>query len=104
MPNLSDEQWRLFSDYLDHALELVESERAPWLAELAATHPEIAAEIEQALAMQVRKGFGEFLAVSPFPDAPTVHATLTGRRVGPYLIESEIGRGGMGSIWRARRV
>jgi hypothetical protein len=28
---------------------------------------------------------------------------LVGRRVGAYLIESEIGRGGMGSVWRARR-
>ena len=30
-------------------------------------------------------------------------ATLVGRRVGPYLLESEIGRGGMGSVWCARR-
>ena len=29
---------------------------------------------------------------------------LIGRHVGPYLIESEAGRGGMGSVWRARRV
>jgi eukaryotic-like serine/threonine-protein kinase len=103
MPNLSEEQWRLFSDYLDRALELPESERAPWLAELASTHPEIAARIEQALAVRDRKEFGEFLSDSPFPSAPIAGATLIGRRVGPYLIESEIGRGGMGSVWRARR-
>ncbi len=32
--------------------------------------------------------------------APT---TLIGRHIGPYVIEAEIGHGGMGSVWRARR-
>jgi serine/threonine protein kinase len=104
MPDLSEEQWRLFSDYLERALELVESERASWLAELASTHPEIAVKIEESLAARERKEFGDFLVAPPFSNAPTANATLIGRRVGPYLIESEIGRGGMGSVWRARRV
>lgn len=103
MPNLSEEQWRLFSDCLDRALALPEPQRAQRLAELASTHREIAAEIEQALAVRDRKEFGEFLSDSPFPSEPIASASLVGRRVGPYLIESEIGRGGMGSVWRARR-
>jgi serine/threonine protein kinase len=103
MPTLSEEQWRVFSDYLGRALELPESERALWLAEIASTHPEIAAEIERALAARDRKGYAEFLSDSPYSTAPIAGATLIGRRVGPYLIESEIGRGGMGSVWRASR-
>jgi serine/threonine protein kinase len=103
MPNLSEEQWRSFSDYLDRALELPESERSPWLAELASTHPDIAAEIEKMLAVRDRNGYAEFLSGSPYPNAPIAGATLIGRHVGPYIIESEIGRGGMGSVWRARR-
>ena len=103
MPNFSEEQWRVFSDYLDRALELPESERGPWLAEFACTHAEIAAEIERALAVRDRKGYAEFLSDSPYPREPVADVTLIGRRVGPYLIESEIGRGGMGSVWRARR-
>jgi len=103
MPNLSEEQWRSFSDYLDRALDLSESERLPWLAELASTHPDIAAEIERALAVRDRNGYAEFLSDSPLSSAPIAGATLIGRRVGPYLIESEVGRGGMGSVWRARR-
>src|ERR1700742_543329 len=104
MPNLSAEQWRLYSDYLERAIELAESERGPWRADLASGHPEIAVKIEESLAARDRKEFGDFLAASPFSNAPNVYATLIGRRVGPYLIESEIGRGGMGSVWRARRV
>jgi serine/threonine protein kinase len=103
MPNLPEEQWRSFSDFLDRALELPESERLPWLAELASKHPDIAAEIGRALAVRDRNGYAEFLSDSPLPSAPIAGATLIGRRVGPYLIESEIGRGGMGSVWRARR-
>jgi serine/threonine protein kinase len=103
MSNLSDEQWRAFSDYLDRAIELPESERASWLAALTATQPDIVAEIERALALRDRKGYAEFLSDSPFGSAPIVGATLIGHRVGPYIIESEIGRGGMGSVWRARR-
>jgi hypothetical protein len=37
------------------------------------------------------------------PSEPTADATLVGRHVGPYVIDAEIGRGGMGSVWRARR-
>jgi hypothetical protein len=54
MQDLSEEQWRSFSDYLDRTLELPESERASWLAELASTHPDIAAEIERALGIRAR--------------------------------------------------
>jgi serine/threonine-protein kinase len=103
MPNFSKEQWSAFSDCLDRALELSESERAPWLETLASTQPDIAVEIERALAGRRRKGYDEFLSSSPVPSAIIAGATLSGRRVGPYVIESEIGRGGMGGVWRARR-
>jgi hypothetical protein len=94
MPSLSEEQWRLFSNYLDRALELAESERAPWLAELASAHPGIAAQIEQALAVRDRKEFGEFLSDSPFPSAPIAGPTLIGRRVGPHRIRNRARRHG----------
>src|SRR6202012_3405618 len=104
MPNLSAEQWRLYSDYLERAIELAESERAPWLAELASAHPEIAVKIEESLAARDRKEFGDFFAGPPFLDAPNMFATLIRARVAPYHKEPEMGRGGMGSVWRPRRV
>ena len=35
------------------------------------------------------------------PDAPS--SIIEGRRVGPYQLQSELGRGGMGSVWLAHR-
>ena len=57
------------------------------------------------LAQRQRAGYADFLA-EPLLDASKhcEEATLGGRHVGPYVVESELGRGGMGSVWRARRV
>jgi serine/threonine protein kinase len=102
---LPPEQWRSFSECLDQALDLPESERAQWLAALALTSPSLATAVADALAQRDRSGFSEFLA-DPLllPSERPEVATLAGRNVGPYVIEAEIGRGGMGSVWRARRV
>ena len=57
------------------------------------------------LAQRERQGYADFLA-EPLLEVSKhfEEATLCGRHVGPYVIESEVGRGGMGSVWRARRV
>ena len=82
-----------------------ESERAEWLTRLASTEPSLAAEIATLLAQRERSGYATFLA-EPLLDVsnPLEQATLRGRHVGPYVVESEVGRGGMGSVWRARRI
>lgn len=82
-----------------------ESERAEWLTRLASTQPEFAAEIADLLAQRDRSGYATFLA-EPLLDISNSleQATLIGRHVGPYVVESEVGRGGMGSVWRARRI
>lgn len=51
--------------------------------------------------MDVDSSHSESIARSAGPISPT--QSLSGRRVGPYLLQSELGRGGMGSVWLARR-
>jgi serine/threonine-protein kinase len=103
MPGLSEEQWRSFSEALGQALELPESERTAWLATLASLKPEVAAAVRRALDARDRTGFAGFLSGPLLAEGHPREATLVGRHVGPYVIDSEIGRGGMGSVWRARR-
>jgi eukaryotic-like serine/threonine-protein kinase len=104
MATVPPEQWRPFSEYLDQALDLPEPDRAAWLAVLAQSNPELAAAVADALSQRDRTGYAEFLAEPLFSREQVVGATLVGRHVGPYVIEAEIGRGGMGSVWRAKRV
>jgi serine/threonine-protein kinase len=101
MADPSEERWRSFSQHLGQALELPESERGPWLKALAASQPDLAAEIERKLRARERHGFRQFLSESLFPAA---HAggSLLGQIVGGYRIESDIGRTGLGGVWRAR--
>jgi serine/threonine-protein kinase len=101
---MTEERWRALSEQLDQALELAEHERAAWLAELAARDAELAALVEQALTAHDQDAFAGFLQGDIASSAVAIEsATLVGRAVGPYVIDAEIGRGGMGSVWRAHR-
>jgi eukaryotic-like serine/threonine-protein kinase len=104
MGTVPPEQWRPFSEYLDQALDLPDGDRATWLAALAQSRPQFAAAVADALSQRERSGYAEFLAEPVIAREHIVGATLIGRHVGPYVIEAEVGRGGMGSVWRARRV
>lgn len=104
MKGITPKQWQSISAYLDQALELEEPERARWLAALAQKDPAISELLCKVLADREHEGFSQFLAgPTPVPLDYIRQATLMGRQVGPYVIEAEVGRGGMGSVWRARR-
>jgi serine/threonine protein kinase len=103
MATVPPEQWRPFSEYLDQVLDLPKEDREAWLATLAQSNPELATTIADALSRCDRTGYAEFLAQPLLSGEQIADATLVGHRVGPYVIEGEIGRGGMGSVWRARR-
>jgi serine/threonine protein kinase len=104
VPKLPADRWQRLSEYLDTALELSESERESWLSELAARDPDTAALVVQILATRRDQKFPSFLEDAISVSTSTLSsATLIGRAVGSYIIEAEIGYGGMGTVWRARR-
>ena len=97
-PQWKDE-WRLLSPLLDQALALEGEERQAWIK---AQEPEIAYRLEILLlehSVLASDGFLETGVV----DLPSTAATLVGQTVGAFEVVSQIGQGGMGSVWLARR-
>ncbi len=75
-------------------------QRAEWLQSLRLQDAEIAAHLESLLdshSSLEHKGFLEGPLVLP------TQPGLTGQRVGSYTLASQIGQGGMGSVWLASR-
>src|ERR1700733_3814731 len=100
-----DENWQLVSAQLDEVFSVEVTERPHWLANLRAKDPALAAKISSLLQEMESPGFANFLAESPVNPAVMIDTpTLLGRKVGSYVISAEIGRGGMGSVWRAHRI
>ena len=101
MRTLSPERWQIVSPYLDQALAMTDDAQAEWLSSLGQQNPEIAAELAALLdehRMLAQEGFLE--KGSPgWSSAPG----LAGQTIGPYTLISQIGQGGMGSVWLARR-
>src|SRR5215470_4529243 len=105
MSAIEAERWRLLSPWLDHALDLADAEREAWLAELAREDARLAADLQELLARQAaleRERFLDDGAQVP-PDLLESPSTLAGQTIGAYTLESLLGRGGMGSVWLARR-
>lgn len=95
---LRNDDWRRLSPFLDRALDLDGEERRAWISE---QDPEIASRLEDLLLEHEILVSDKFLehAVT----LPSTTGTLIGQSVGAFKIESQIGHGGMGTVWLAKR-
>jgi eukaryotic-like serine/threonine-protein kinase len=101
MSTLSPDQWQALSPYLDEALALTDQERSLWMSALRAQNPGLADQLELLLHEHralSEEGFLEAHSVG----LPGVQG-LAGQTVGVYTLLSQIGQGGMGSVWLAER-
>ncbi len=101
MSKLSHEQWHAISPRLDEALEMSDDERSVWFSSLRSENPTLARQLEILLDEHRELSAEGFLNENPIelPAGPG----LAGQTLGVYMLISQVGHGGMGTVWLAER-
>jgi serine/threonine protein kinase/Tol biopolymer transport system component len=102
---MSEDRWPRIEDLFHRAADLPAADRAAFLSTACAGDDELRREVETLLANDDPENNVLEAAVAGaakhLPDAGA-YENLVGKQVGPYLIASLIGQGGMGMVFKAR--
>ena len=104
---LAPERWKRLRPLLDRALDLDGAAREAYLDELARSDPDLLPDLQRMLAHNDRTTGIDATALNQAVGTlrtDFVHAAMAPARAGPWRLDERVGEGGMGEVWRARRV
>ena len=98
--------WQRVKTLFSEAVDLAAHDRAAYLRKACGSDAQLRHEVESLL--KSHDGVGEFLESTAVTEAASsLQEDLTnrwiGQRIGPYVLVGELGHGGMGQVFRARR-
>ncbi|HYB32945.1 MAG TPA: protein kinase [Steroidobacteraceae bacterium] len=101
------ERWRRLEEIFQSALDCAPESRAAFVDSACGSDSELHAEVDSLLAAH-EQGDGDFTQSAVFEEALKVLGQRTarlheGRRIGPYRVLRELGRGGMSRVYLAER-
>ncbi|HEY7504284.1 MAG TPA: protein kinase [Gemmatimonadales bacterium] len=101
---MTSERFQRCEELFHAAVALPDEQRAVFLQQRCADDPDLRAEVERLLAAHTRAG--DFISSPAIASSRTwsgADESWVGRLVGPYRVNREIGRGGMGAVYLAER-
>src|SRR5262245_14279411 len=103
MESISPERWQQVKTLFQSAIALEGDERTAFLSNSCQDDSQLLTLVERMIAADEEAS--SFLESSPIPSILSAVSSeqLTGKRVGHYRIIEELGRGGMGAVFLARR-
>ena len=104
---MTPERWQQVRQLLSAVVALPRNQRKEFLETSCGADLELRAEVES-LVVAHEQAQSQFLEtpvadLTSRPPSPPIVASRAGRRIGSYLVIEEIGRGGMGEVYRAVR-
>src|SRR4030095_15515373 len=100
---MKPETWNLVKDIFSEAVELLPHERSAFIQDRSRGDESVIREVTALLQSDEE---AEAFIEDPAVDISRLlvdETELAGKKIGPYLIESEVGRGGMGAVYKAVR-